>query len=83
MHPIDDASPLSGKTAEHLEQAEAEILVLLSGIDEAFEQTVHARSSYRADEIIWNARFQSMFLAMDAKSQVSVDISRIHEIEPL
>ena len=81
VHPIDEASPLAGKTAEHLEQDEAEILVLLSGIDEAFEQTVHARSSYRADEIVWNARFQSMFLAMDARSQVSVDISRIHAIE--
>ena len=83
VHPIDEASPLSGKSAEQLEQAEAEILVLLSGIDEAFEQTVHARSSYRADEIVWNARFQSMFLATDARSQVSVDISRIHEVESL
>ncbi len=81
VHPIDETSPLAGKTAAQLERAEAEILVLLSGIDEAFEQTVHARSSYRADEIVWNARFQSMFLAMDAKSHVSVDISRIHEIE--
>ena len=39
--------------------ANAEILVLLSGIDETFEQTVHARSSYVADEIAWNARFVS------------------------
>ena len=81
VHPIDEASPMAGKTAEDLEHAEAEILVLLSGIDETFEQTVHARSSYRADEIVWNARFRSMFLATDARSHVSVDISRIHEIE--
>ncbi len=81
VHPIDDTSPLAGKTPEQLAEAEAEILVLLSGIDEAFEQTVHARSSYRADEIVWNARFRSMFLELDARSQVSVDISRIHEIE--
>jgi inward rectifier potassium channel len=82
VHPIDGASPLAGKTPEQLERAEAEILVLLSGIDEAFEQTVHARSSYRAEEIVWNARFQSMFLPVDARSRVSVDISRVHEIEP-
>jgi inward rectifier potassium channel len=81
VHPIDDTSPLAGKTREALEQAQTEILVLLSGIDETFEQTVHARTSYRADEIVWNARFQSMFLAMDKRSHVSVDISRIHEIE--
>lgn len=40
VHPIDDASPLAGKTPEELARAEAEILVLLSGIDETFEQTV-------------------------------------------
>ncbi len=83
VHPIDAASPLAGRTPEDLERAQAEILVLLTGIDEALEQTVHARSSYRADEIIWNARFKSMFLQPDARSRVAVDISRIHEIEPL
>lgn len=81
VHPIDGASPLAGKTLEALEQSEAEILVMLSGIDEAFAQTVYARTSYRHDEIVWNARFQSMFMEVDAQSHVSVDISRIHEIE--
>ena len=83
VHPIDAASPLAGRTREELERTEAEILVLLSGIDEAFEQTVHARSSYRADEIVWNARFRSMFLPIDGRSRVSVDITRVHEIEPV
>ena len=82
VHPIDGASPLAGMTTGELEQAEAEILVLLSGIDEASEQTVHARSSYRAEEIVWNARFQSMFLPGEAGDRVAVDISRVHEIEP-
>src|SRR6185369_13888435 len=57
VHPIDQASPLAGKSAEDLLNSEAEILVLLSGIDETFAQTVHARSSYRAEEILWNMRF--------------------------
>ena len=83
VHPIDSASPLAGRTPEDLDRAEAEILVLLTGIDEAFEQQVHARSSYRADEIVWNARFQSMFLSPDAGQRVSVDITRVHEIEPV
>ena len=81
VHPIDGSSPLAGRTPEDLEHAEAEILVLLSGVDEALEQTVHVRSSYRADEIVWHARFQSMFLQADARSRVAVDISRVHEIE--
>ena len=83
VHPIDGASPLAGHTRQTMEEAHAEILVLLSGIDEALEQTVHARSSYRADEIVWNARFQSMFLELDRESRVAVDISRVHDIERL
>jgi inward rectifier potassium channel len=83
VHPIDSASPLAGRSPDELQRAGAEILVLLTGIDEALEQTVHARSSYRADEIIWNARFQSMFQTKDRRSRVSVDISRLHEIEVL
>ena len=64
------------------ERRQAEILVLLSGIDGTFEQTVHTRSSYRPDEIVWNARFRSMFLPKDAQAHVAVDVSRVHEIEP-
>jgi len=81
VHPIDTTSPLAGRTREDLTRSEAEILVLLSGIDEALEQTVHARSSYRADEIVWGARFQSMFLPADGRIGVAVDISKVHEIE--
>jgi inward rectifier potassium channel len=83
VHPIDESSPLAGKTAEDLMRAEAEVLVLLSGIDETFAQTVHARSSYRADEIVWNMRFRSMFVETDARSHISVDISRLHDIEEI
>jgi inward rectifier potassium channel len=83
VHPLDTASPLAGQTRETLQQRQAEILVLLSGIDEALEQTVHARSSYSADEIVWNARFQSMFLTSDRQSRVAVNVSRVHDIERL
>jgi len=81
VHPIDQNSPLSGKTSDDLVRTEAEVLVLLSGIDETFAQTVLARSSYRAEEIIWNQRFRSIFVQERGKS-VSVDISRLHDIEP-
>jgi inward rectifier potassium channel len=84
VHPIDETSPLSGKAPEELHRTGAEILVLLSGIDETFEQTVHTRSSYRAEEIVWNARFQSIFRETDGdtRTQLSVDVSRVHDIEP-
>jgi inward rectifier potassium channel len=83
VHPIDASSPLSGKTRDDLARTSAEILVLLSGIDDTFEQTVHARSSYSADEIAWNARFRSVYLPMAPGRRVSVDVNLLHEIEPI
>ena len=81
VHPIDDGSPLKGKSREDLERDEAEILVLLTGVDETYEQTVHARTSYRADEIVWNARFQSVFRRLVPSDLVSIDVSRLNDIE--
>jgi inward rectifier potassium channel len=80
VHPIDPASPFAGKTPEQLIDAEAEVLVLLSGIDETFAQTVFARSSYRAEEIGFNRRFRSIFVVEDG-GRLSVDVSRLHETE--
>jgi inward rectifier potassium channel len=81
VHPIDESSPLKGKSREELERDEAEILVLLTGVDETYEQTVHARTSYRADEIVWNARFQSVFRGISPAHLLSIDVSRLNDIE--
>jgi inward rectifier potassium channel len=80
VHPIDDHSPLAGKTPADLEREQAEILVLLTGVDETYEQTVHARTSYRADEIIWNARFQPVFRGESPSQVLAVDVSRLHDV---
>ncbi len=81
VHPITEASPMDGKTAEDLHSAEAEILVLLSGVDDTFAQTVHARSSYRAQEIVWHARFASIFERSRDGARVRANISRLHDFE--
>jgi inward rectifier potassium channel len=83
VHPIDEQSPLNGLTEEDLHQGQAEFLVLLAGIDETFSQTVHARSSYRADEIIWNAKFTNIFTRLEGNDRLGIDVSRLHSIERL
>ena len=70
-------------TAEELAARESEFLVLLTGIDETFSQTVHARSSYRADEVVFGARFKGLFNPPGTDGTLSVDIGRIHDWELL
>lgn len=83
VHPIDESSPLYHCNAKTLAANEAEFLVLLSGNDETFAQNVHSRTSYKANEIIWNARFRSMFIESRERGTTGMDLSRIHDYEPV
>ena len=81
VHPIDAASPLAGLSAAELAAADAEFLVILAGTDETWAQTVHARSSYKFDEIEWGARFTSIFLRPENGGRMGVSLDRLSEIE--
>ena len=83
VHPISESSPLRGLTKEDLRACDAEFLVLLTGIDETFAQSVHARSSYKFDEIVWNAKFASIMKLPGDGQSVGIDVGHIHEIEPV
>ena len=81
VHPIDDESPLRGKTPDDLRQSEAEVLVSVKGWDETFSQTVHQRYSYRHDDIEWNARFTPAFAINDEGDLVlNIDAVGDHEV---
>lgn len=82
VHPIDESSPLRDLTREDLVDCDAEFLVTLSGTDETFAQLVHARSSYKPEEIVFGAKFANMYNPLTANGVVSIDISRLHDIEP-
>jgi inward rectifier potassium channel len=81
VHPIVPGSPLEGWTSEDLIECDAEFLILLDGFEETFSQTVHARTSYKVAEIVWGAKFTSMFNPPDEAGEISVDIRKLHDIE--
>lgn len=70
-----------GLTHKDLVDADAEILILIIGTDETASQTVHSRSSYKADEIVWGAKFANMFLRSETEGIIGMNLSRIHDIE--
>ncbi len=82
VHPVDENSPLKDMTEENLKNAGAEFLILIKAFDETFSQSVHSRSSYTADEIIWNAKFKSIYTE-SLQGITTVDMSRFHEIEKI
>ena len=76
VHPIVEGSPLWGKTAEDLEHAQAEMLIMMKGHDESFGQSVHARFSYRYDEIVWGARFATAFEVED-NGDLRIEVDKV------
>jgi inward rectifier potassium channel len=78
MHAIDAASPLYGIDPDLLAGQEASIVVTLSGIDETISQRVFARTSYRADEILWGRKFVDI-LSETEDGQTLVDYRRFHD----
>ncbi len=81
VHPIIPGSPLWGATAESLAMQSAEVLVLTSGVDETYAQTVHARTSYQATEILFGHKFSPMFGAQTSSGPLVVDVRQVSATE--
>jgi inward rectifier potassium channel len=79
VHPIDEESPLWGKTAEDLANLQAEVLILIKGYDDTFSQTVLSRHSYRYDEILWNKRFAPAFF-VDDRGDMVLELKKVGEV---
>jgi inward rectifier potassium channel len=83
VHPIDETSPLFGLAEEELPRRGAEVLVLLSGFDETFAQTVRSRTSYTAEEVVWRARFARILDGSPRDGPVRIDLGRLSAWEPV
>jgi inward rectifier potassium channel len=76
VHPLDETSPLFGKTPEDLQRLQAEFVILIKAFDDTFSQTVHARYSYRYDELTWQAKFQPAF-EIDGNGNMILNVDRV------
>lgn len=83
VHPIDESSPMYGLTERDLYHTDAEFLILLTAIDETFAQSVHARSSYKPQEIVWSAKFANLYDKVEGGDAISIDIRKLSEIEKI
>ena len=81
VHPITPDSPLAGLTHEDLVQADAEILILMSAIDETFAQVVHTRTSYKPSQIRFGHKFASIYREVPEGEPISIDVRRLSSVE--
>jgi len=82
MHRIDERSPFWGGAAalERLRAEKAELFLSFTGLDETIGQAIHARHTYKLDEIVYNARFADVLTIEDDGTR-TIDYGRFHDVE--
>ncbi len=80
MHPITAESPLFHHDHDLLRAADAQVVVILSGLDETLSQAIHARHVYRPDEILAGYRLEDV-LSKSGDTYV-IDYSRFDNVVP-
>jgi inward rectifier potassium channel len=79
IHRIDEHSPLREWAEAGRAPDDAEIIVVLSGMDESTGQIIHGRTAYLVDHIRWNARFVDI-MTSDPDGRRTIDYSLFHEV---
>jgi inward rectifier potassium channel len=79
LHKIEGDSPLVGASPESLQRDEGELILTLTGTDEASAQPLHAQQHYYADSIRWGYRHADM-LSERSDGRLQLDMNRFHEL---
>ena len=82
LHVIDEASPLTGETAESLGAAKAFVLLTIGGIDETTGQMLISRQEYAPSNLRWDHAFVDVFMSGEDGID-RFDYSRFHDVVPL
>ncbi len=80
VHPIDEKSPLWGISEADLDASQAELLIVIHGLDDVLFQRIHARGSYKAEEIVWNAKFANIYVP-NAQGGAAIDVRKLNDFE--
>jgi inward rectifier potassium channel len=80
LHPINADSPLHGQTPESLEKAEAELYVMVVGLDDTSMQVMHASHIYYARDLLWGHKHADVLTALENGNLV-LDLHKFHDTQ--
>lgn len=81
VHKIDENSPFLGFSADDFKNTNIEIIVHVRAFDGVFSNTVVQRSSYVSNEIIYGAKFVTMYYPDKEKDSTILDLDKINEYQ--
>jgi len=78
VHAIDEKSPFFQMTKEEFDHSEPEFMMQLKVYDNSYSQDTFTNTSYRKEEIVWNAKFEKILLSENSINYV--DFNKFNEI---
>jgi inward rectifier potassium channel len=81
LHTVDASSPLHGATPESTLASEAELQILVVGLDDTSMQTVHATHRYFTHQILWGRRFADI-VSEAPDGDIILDLRKFQDTEP-
>ena len=83
VHPIDEKSPLLGLTEEDYRSSDVEVYVNIKGFDDVYSTVVIQRTSYTYEEIIFNAKFMTMYRESDDGKTTILELDKLSRYNTL
>ncbi len=81
VHPIDEESPLYNFTKNDLGASDFEVMVQVTGFDPIFSDQVLQLTSYTYKEIVWGAKFTSMYHQSEDGSTTILELDKLSQYE--
>ncbi|MBL7913067.1 MAG: hypothetical protein JNJ41_18535 [Bacteroidia bacterium] len=81
VHPVNEESPLYGLTRKDLEERDVEFIILIKAINDTYSQTVYSRNSYKAEDIVENAKFKPLVPEVNKRGQLRLTVTDIHNYD--
>lgn len=81
VHPINEKSPLYNFTKDDFAKIDGEIIVFVKAFDDMFSANVVKRTSYTFNEVIYGAKFISMFTRNNDDTRTILHIDKLNLFE--
>lgn len=78
VHPIDEESPLFNLNQSDYRDASGEILVFVKTFDDMYSSTVTKRTSYTFDEVVYGAKFSSMYSKNESNTKTVLHLEKLN-----
>lgn len=83
VHPINEESPIYKRDKAELMKRDAELIISVKAINDTYSQTVYSRMSYKAYELVENAKFIPIKQEVNKNGTVSINLTDIHLFDRL